>query len=355
MLGPGTDFELQWVSVYSFTCRRMQRFRHGPVFFVGDSAHVVSPFGARGGNGGIQDVDALCWKLDLVLKGEVPPELLDSYDAERIPAADENILNSTRATDFMTPRSRAGAALRDATLAMAAALPFARRLVNSGRLSLPHSYRASPLSTPDGNAWAGGPPPGAPAPDAPVDASEGAPWLLRRLGGRFVLLRFVDSAATPAEAGDLVAGLLPAVEPLTVARSGRAGPGVVVDRDGLAFERWAARDGAAYLIRPDQHVAARWLRPDAGAIAAALDRAVGRAAMRAGVPPAGDPMGGLATGANFTDPDGFYAGLAAAYDGLDEAASRRLDARLILLLANHIGDSGVLAEALRLAKPSGGG
>src|SRR3546814_4649027 len=82
----------------------MQRFRHGPVFFVGDSAHVMSPFGARGGNGGIQDADNLCWKLAMVLDGAAPAGLLDSYDDERIPAADENLLNSTRSTDFMTPK-----------------------------------------------------------------------------------------------------------------------------------------------------------------------------------------------------------------------------------------------------------
>ena len=93
MLGPEVEFALEWVSVYSFACRRMERFRHGRVFFVGDSAHVVSPFGARGGNGGIQDVDALCWKLDLVLSGAAPEALLASYDDERVPAADENILN----------------------------------------------------------------------------------------------------------------------------------------------------------------------------------------------------------------------------------------------------------------------
>ena len=72
MLGERTPFELEWVSVYTFQCRRLERFVHGRVIFVGDSAHVVSPFGARGGNGGIQDADNLAWKLALVLKGEAP-------------------------------------------------------------------------------------------------------------------------------------------------------------------------------------------------------------------------------------------------------------------------------------------
>ena len=50
----------------------LERFVHGRVIFIGDSAHVVSPLGARGGNGGIQDVDNLVWKLALVLRGEAP-------------------------------------------------------------------------------------------------------------------------------------------------------------------------------------------------------------------------------------------------------------------------------------------
>ena len=83
----------------------MERFRHGRVFFLGDAAHQVSPFGARGANSGIQDADNFGWKLARVLKAAASDSLLDSYDAERVPAADENILNSTRSTDFITPKS----------------------------------------------------------------------------------------------------------------------------------------------------------------------------------------------------------------------------------------------------------
>jgi 2-polyprenyl-6-methoxyphenol hydroxylase-like FAD-dependent oxidoreductase len=63
MLGPEAEFELEWVSVYQFACRRIDRFRHGRVLFAGDAAHQVSPFGARGANTGVQDIDNLVWKL----------------------------------------------------------------------------------------------------------------------------------------------------------------------------------------------------------------------------------------------------------------------------------------------------
>jgi 3-(3-hydroxy-phenyl)propionate hydroxylase len=142
-------FELEWASVYAFQCRRMKNFRHGRVLFAGDAAHQVSPFGARGGNSGVQDADNLMWKLALVVQGHAPEALLDSYDSERAEAADENILNSSRATDFMTPKSRVSKVLRQAVLGLANEFPCGRALVNSGRLSVPTLHRDSPLSTPD--------------------------------------------------------------------------------------------------------------------------------------------------------------------------------------------------------------
>ena len=114
LLGKDAQFELAWVSIYTFCCLRMDAFRHGRVLFAGDAAHGVSPFGARGANSGVQDADNLAWKLRLVVEGKAPDSLLDSYAREREYAADENILNSTRSTDFITPKSEASRLLRDA-------------------------------------------------------------------------------------------------------------------------------------------------------------------------------------------------------------------------------------------------
>src|SRR5690606_28288064 len=137
MLGPEVEFEYEWISIYTFQCRRMERFRHGRILFAGDAAHQVSPFGARGANSGFQDVDNLVWKLKLVMDGKAPDRLLDSYDSERVRAADENILNSTRSTEFITPKSEISRVFRNAVLELAERFPFARPLVNSGRLSVP--------------------------------------------------------------------------------------------------------------------------------------------------------------------------------------------------------------------------
>jgi len=276
-------FELEWVSVYTFQCRRMASFRHGRLLFVGDAAHQVSPFGARGANSGVQDTDNLLWKLQLVIAGAAPASLLDSYNAERTFAADENLLNSTRATDFMTPKSRAAKVLRDAVLSLAEELPMGRALVNSGRLSVPALLTASSLNTPDSDAFDGWMVPGAPLDDAPVRAGGQAGWLLPHTGRGFVLMLFGAPSAIQRDAlGALARGAIP-VQPIFVLPPGDAGaPDLswLEDTEGLVARRFDAQPGTAYLIRPDQHVAARWRRFDAGAVRAALARATGQEAQR---------------------------------------------------------------------------
>jgi 3-(3-hydroxy-phenyl)propionate hydroxylase len=250
MFGPDARWEHEWTSVYTFTCRMMERFVHGRVVFAGDAAHVVSPFGARGGNAAIADVDNLAWKLALVLAGRAPVTLVDSYCSERRAAARENILNSTRSTDFITPKFPASRVFRDATLSLARDFPFARALINSGRLSVPTIQPGSPLDTPDvGDDWGRSPGPGQAMLDAPV----GDGWLVDRLGRDFTLLLFGDAVEAP--------------------------PGVTLvelAEEKLAWQRYDARPGTAYLIRPDRYIAARWRTVDGAAVAAAVARAVGK-------------------------------------------------------------------------------
>ena len=258
MLGADVAFDLVWTSIYTFQCRRMTRFRKDRVIFAGDSAHQVSPFGARGANSGIQDADNLAWKLHLVLTGKAPETLLDSYEAERIEAADENILNSTRATDFISPKSAMSRLFRDAVLDLAEHHDFARPLVNSGRLSVPCTHEASPLNTPD--ALPDAPArarPGSTAPDAGIDGG----FLLDRLGGGFRLLCIGCEGPDPdaLQGAELTALHLPP--------------------DGALAERYlGAEPAAVYLVRPDQIIAARWTQAaaDAAAVAAALSRATGQ-------------------------------------------------------------------------------
>jgi len=338
MLGEERAFELEWVSVYTFQCRRMPRLVHGRVVFAGDAAHQVSPFGARGANSGIQDAENLAWKLARVIHGYSPPQLLESYDQERGAAADENILNSTRSTDFITPKSPISRMFRNATLDLARHFSFAQRMVNSGRLSIPTHYVDSPLNTADqaGEHFQTALQPGSPIPDAPLRRNGEPLWLLRVLRRSFALLVAVETAGsrhTPKASSALAAltnwagafqvqlllispvapasvsqvsaekGLCPSVEILSGAGPHAAveipsganpccegatssdavagyPPEVYLDTEGLVRERFDLHPGTAYLLRPDQHIAARFRQPEPRVLTEALQRSCGWASVR---------------------------------------------------------------------------
>lgn len=278
LLGADAPFELEWVSIYTFACERMERFRHGRILFAGDSAHRVSPFGARGANSGIQDADNLAWKLNLVLNAQAPDSLLDSYSHERELAADENIRHSSRSTDFITPKSEISRLFRDAALILARRHAFARVLVNSGRLSLPSAYPDSPLNTADEHTFAPQATPlGACVPDAPIEQNGQEGWWLAQLGSGFTLLEFGEGASSHMESVDeLVAqGLLTRLRVWPAGTSLAQAQGGVIDSQDKLRQRYDAQAGSCYLIRPDQHLCARWRHLDGQAVQAALHKACG--------------------------------------------------------------------------------
>jgi 3-(3-hydroxy-phenyl)propionate hydroxylase len=257
------QFDFEWISLYKFQCRRMARFLHGRVIFAGDAAHQVSPFGARGANSGLEDAENLAWKLDRVLRKSSPETLLESYHTERSQAADENIRESTRSTDFMAPNSRYEARLRKAVLSLAKETEFGKRMVNGGRLSVPSVYQTS-LSTADGEEWRGGPPPGASMADAPIMGPAGEATYLTdafvKSGRNFTLLAFANGADIDGP------------DDVPVIRIGAQG---LSDTSGLLTARYDANPGTAYLLRPDGYVAARFRHPTRAAIDAAVSRASG--------------------------------------------------------------------------------
>ena len=266
MLGDDKEFELEWVSVYQFACRQLNDFKCGRVFIAGDAAHQVSPFGARGANTGVQDVDNLTWKLKLVMDGKAPAALLDSYSEERVFAAADNLLNSSRSTDFISPKSGVSKAFRDATLDLAEEYEFARPLVNSGRLSTPTPYVNSSLNTPDSDTFEGKMNPGTNCTDAPIKVDGKDGWFLNHIGNsRFVALTFgTDAGVSQIDVNGI---------PCDVIVVGKD----IEDPKGLLKERYDAQDGTTYLLRPDQHVAARWRSFDQSNIEAAIKRATAQA------------------------------------------------------------------------------
>lgn len=249
-------FKLDWMSVYKFKCAKLEQFVHGRVIFVGDSAHVVSPFGARGGNGGIHDVDNLGWKLAAVLKGDAGDELLMSYQTERAFGADENIANSSRATNFMTPKSDMEMTFRNEVLRLASEMPFAQKLINSGRLSVPCVLNDTPLSADSEGILNTG----LSIPDAPL---KGNGWLIHLLQGEAVLMGIGD-IEIPDIYGLKRIGINQTHDHYSC-----------YEADGETLVNRYGRE-VIYLIRPDGHIAASFKTADAEKINAAYQRMLGK-------------------------------------------------------------------------------
>jgi 3-(3-hydroxy-phenyl)propionate hydroxylase len=237
-------FELVWVGPYEYRDHLLDEFRHGRVFFIGDTAHVVSPFGARGGNSGIQDANNLGWKLALVLRNQAPVHLLQTYDAERRPAAQENLQVTSRTARFLAPQSEAERTLRRAAIELARDHPFARPLVNTGRMSVANAYPESPAVTDAG--WS--------LPNVPVTLPDGSPsdlvGLARSVGTMLFGILF-----TPARADDVsaIARLEAAGLPF---RSFICGPDGIADPSGRLAEVLGVKASGFALIRPDLYLAA---------------------------------------------------------------------------------------------------
>jgi len=280
MFGDDVEFEYEWISVYTFNCRQIDSMYKGRVIFAGDSAHLVSPFGARGANTGFQDTDNLVWKLDLIIKDKAGQKLLDSYDEERSLAAKINILNSTRSTDFITPKSKASSHFRNAVLQLSRDHEFARGFVNSGRLSLPVPYPDSSLNTKDENTWNGGIKPGSNCMDAPVSLDGNESWLLNYLGWHFKLLIFYHRDKNIQQQLDELSADEISVHHIIIQGKDKKTKSeskstVLTDTKGLVFERYGIDKSGVYLIRPDQYVAARWNDFDINKIRAAVQRSIG--------------------------------------------------------------------------------
>ncbi len=176
--GPETQVDIVWVGPYAYRSECVDSMcvdlgtqdlqpheeelpRHTPklpsgkkvavqpksqVFLIGDSAKVVSPFGARGGNTGIADADNLAWKLAAVVHGHAAPALLQSYHPERHEAATTNVQVTNRTARFLRPADGVERLFRTAAIGLAKQHPFARALVNTGRMAVANPYAASPLT-----------------------------------------------------------------------------------------------------------------------------------------------------------------------------------------------------------------
>ncbi|HEX8110906.1 MAG TPA: FAD-dependent monooxygenase [Kofleriaceae bacterium] len=296
-------YEIDWLSTYRFHQRRAARIRVGRVMLAGDAAHAMPPFGARGMNSGIQDVDNLAWKLKLVTEGIASPALLESYEIERQVAAQENLAVTESTIRFMVPPTRWHRLWRDSILAMGRRYPPLSALVNSGQMSRPNRYRSSPIITRDPERlerW-----PLAlrrPRDNEPgsllVDAScrvDGTVTRLRKLASQqFVGLYFCADVGLAAEfargyvaaaGGTAVPFRLYLVPPVgqrvdipAMPEIGVAPVGRIDDFTGALNGIYSDRHPTFYLIRPDGYIAARERDFPPHEVAALIGRSAGLAA-----------------------------------------------------------------------------
>lgn len=279
MIGfPGIDWEMDWSSVYSARTLTLTDYVHGNVIFTGDAAHLLPIFGVRGANTGFQDAQSLGWQLAHTVKGLGGPQLLANYSAERVGAAREIIAESGKSVRFMTPPTQGFKLLRNAVLSLSLQNEFVRPLYH-WRTSRPHEYTHSMLnSRGDDNAlFTDGPAHGAPPRNIRLGAND---FLLDHLGGGFDLIYFTTGDAMPAPLLDVVNAARTKGVALRITAVGAAQPvtgadQTFADADDHFRQRYGVQaDGAAYLLRPDQHVCARWLTLDAVRLQAALNAAL---------------------------------------------------------------------------------
>ena len=265
--GADVDIELVWVGPYAYKSECLERFRAGRVLFAGDAAHVMSPFGARGGNSGIQDADNLGWKLVLVLDGAADPTLLESYDVERRTAARDNLRITGRTTRFLSPPTPAERVMRDAVIALAREHAFARGFVNTGRLSAPSTYRESPLNL--------SPEAGRAVQNVALDAAPGGAATLIDLlaDADHALLCLVDAAVAdrPWQSVQALARRYP-LRCLRIGRDASNSDAMILDRAGTLCEQLQLPAGGAALLRPDLYLAGVVPVAEDVAIASALRR-----------------------------------------------------------------------------------
>ncbi len=280
----GHPYEVVWSSVYRFHARRVDRMRVGRVLVAGDLAHLVAPFGARGLNSGVADVENAAWKIAFALRGWAPPAVLDSYHTERIAAADENLAVTSATMDFLVPQTEASRLRRTDVLRRALTDPAARAEVDSGRLCEPFWYVDSPLTTPHPSRVLPGRPsrgqdppvvPGVLVPDVPVTV-DGAPGVSR-------LREIVRDGILVLTTGEVAAVKAGANRGTGAPVRALALPDI--DPTGLLTAAIEAGPGEAWVIRPDGHVAAVVDSGDGPAVSAAVRRALGFTA-GASAPPA---------------------------------------------------------------------
>jgi 3-(3-hydroxy-phenyl)propionate hydroxylase len=271
----GVDAELYdpiWLARYRTSHRRVDRFREGRIFLAGDAGHIHVPLGGQGMNTGIQDAFNLAWKLAYTLQGKATPELLDSYNAERIPVAEALLAGTDKGYRIILHPNQ----LKQNAVRLLGPFIVNQQVV---RTKLIHTLEEVDISYPNTSAivedhgGSTGPSAGDRAPSATVvrlsdketvelfDIFRGTHWTLLLFGGQNptdetyqqlteigqIIREKYDQVVTP----HLVVNAIIPPEALFWKGS------VLMDGEGYGHEKYGASAACLYLIRPDWYIGFR--------------------------------------------------------------------------------------------------
>lgn len=257
------EWEMDWSTVYSARALTLPNFVHNRILFVGDAAHLLPIFGVRGANTGFQDALDLSWKLAGVVNGWGNRALLQSYSADRVKAAKEICDEAGKSTRFMSPPTHGYKILRDAVLSLSLQHDFVRPLYH-WRTSRPHAYTESPLNNQNDD-------------DAKMNAltmnGELIPnlknidglFLYDAFAGHFAVVIFSNDKEVTASLAQEIQALKELSVPikiiaLSTQQQNIKGTDLTYQIDEqVQQQRYFAQDGTIYFVRPDHHIAGRWL------------------------------------------------------------------------------------------------
>jgi 3-(3-hydroxy-phenyl)propionate hydroxylase len=250
--GANVECDIVWVGPYAYKSQCLHQLHHGRVFFIGDTAKVVSPFGSRGGNTGIADADNLAWKLAAVLRGQAAPALLASYNQERLQAAKRNVQVTNRTARYLRAPEGIERLFRSASIGLAKHHAFARTLINTGRMAEANRYDVSDVCQPEGGFM---------VPNAPLQFADHAGGsladLLQWSQGRMLLLVFGELSRKEIAKLQSISALASVYAVQVVSKKNADVLEHVIDSNKTLRRACQSEKAQWALIRPDAYLAGK--------------------------------------------------------------------------------------------------